>query len=429
MNLLKDLPELVSANIITTDTAQQITDYYQRKQVTSPNRQLLIFGILGALLVGTGLMFIIANQWEELPQSIQTMCAYLLLVVPQLLCGYVLLKKQQNIIWRESTALILFFAVGASISLISQIYHINGEMSSFMLTWMLLTVPLIYIMDSSAVSLAYLFGIMVYCPAARHNLSFPFEEYIYWLLLLLPMPRYFKLFKESPENILLTLHHWMIPFVLTMTLGSLSHEVRMFIYPAYLILFGIFYMIGNNRMFSNRTWLHNGYLVFGFAGTIVTLLIMSFKSTWKDMAAGNYSLNNLIAAPEFITCIALLVIAGILFYRQNRYRKLTEWKLIETACFIFLLIFILGIQDIRSAVILTNMLVLTLGIVMLRAGTKQSHLGVINTGMLVIALLVVCRSFDTDLTFVVKGILFVLVGIGFFVANWLMIKKRTKNEA
>lgn len=43
-----DLPELVSANIISTDTAQQISDYYKRKQVIPPNRQLLIFAILGA---------------------------------------------------------------------------------------------------------------------------------------------------------------------------------------------------------------------------------------------------------------------------------------------------------------------------------------------------------------------------------------------
>ena len=87
MSLLKDLPELVSANIINGETAQRITEYYKRKQASSPNRQLLIFGILGALLVGTGLMFIVANQWEELPLAVQTTCTFLLLLIPQTLCG------------------------------------------------------------------------------------------------------------------------------------------------------------------------------------------------------------------------------------------------------------------------------------------------------------------------------------------------------
>ena len=54
MSMQKDLPELVSANIISSDTAQQITEFYKREQVTSPNRQLLIFGMLGALLLGFG---------------------------------------------------------------------------------------------------------------------------------------------------------------------------------------------------------------------------------------------------------------------------------------------------------------------------------------------------------------------------------------
>jgi len=428
MSLQKDLPELVGANIISSDTAQQITDYYKRKQTTSPNRQLLIFGILGALLVGTGVMFIVANQWDDLSQAVQTVCAFLLLIAAQLLCGYVILKKPDKKVWRESTALLLFFAVGANISLISQIYHINGEMSSFMLTWMLLTVPLIYLMDSSAVSLVYLFCVMVYSPAARYNLSYPFEEYLYWVLLLLPMPHYYNRFKKSPENILLIIHHWMVPFVLTMTLGYLSHGIKMLMYPAYMTMFGIFYMIGNSHSFRNRPLISNGYLLIGFLGTVISLLIMSFKSNWKDMAETNFHINNLIAAPEFICCLILFGLATVLLLQQNKTMKLTEWNLNNIVFILFLLIFIFATQDVQLAVILDNLLVFGLGLLMLRIGSKKSHLGVINTGMLVIALLVICRSFDTDLTFVVKGILFVLVGIGFFLANWLMIKKRNGNE-
>ena len=428
MSLQKDLPELVSANIISSDTAQQITEFYKRKQVASPNRQLLIFGILGALLVGIGIMFIVANQWEELPQSIQTICAFLLILVPQFLCGYVLLKMPQKIVWRESTALILFFAVGASISLVSQIYHINGEMSSFMLTWMLLTVPLIYLMDSSAVSLVYLFSIMIYCPAARYNLSYPFEEYVYWLLLLIPIPRYYLQYKKMPENNLIIIHHWMIPFVLTMTLGYLSHELKILMYPGYMIMFGIFYMIGNSATFRSKILISNGYLLFGFIGTVILLLIMSFKSNWKDMAVANFQISNLLIAPEFIAITILFIAACLLLFQQVKVMKLTKWNLNNIVFLLFLFIFILGKQDVQLAVILVNLLVFALGILMLRTGSKKSHLGVINTGMLVIALLVVCRSFDSDLTFVLKGTLFVLVGIGFFVANWLMIKKRNNHE-
>lgn len=429
MSLLKDLPELISANIITSDTARLITDYYQKKHVTSPNRQLLIFGILGAILTGTGVMFIVANQWDQFSQFAKTTCAFLLLIIPQLFCVYVLLKKTEKVVWREIAALLLFFAVGANISLVSQIYNINGDASTFLMTWMILTAPLIYLLDSSALSLAYLFMSMVYGLTARNNVAFPNEEYLFWILFMLPLPRYFQLFRKTQASTMLILHHWMIPFVLTQTLVILAHQAHMLMHPAYIFLFALFYFIGQRPFFKNRPLLHNGYLIFGFAGTLVSLLVMSFKATWKGLERDVYQFSNLIITPEFIGCLILFALATILLYRQNHRKKWTEWKLMDVTYILFLILFLAGAHATTLSVILINLLIFVYGLTLLKEGAKQTHLGVINLGMLIIALLVICRSFDSDLTFVVKGILFVLVGIGFFAANWLMIKKRKENEA
>ena len=428
MSLLKDLPELVSANIISADTAQQITAFYRRKQDSSPNRQLLIFGILGAVLVGTGVLFIVANQWEQFSQFAKTTCAFLLLIIPQLFCIYVLLKRAEKVVWREIAALLLFFAVGANISLVSQIYHINGDASSFLMTWMILTVPLIYLLDASAISLAYLFMSMIFALAARNNGAFPNEEYLFWILFILPLPRYYQLSQKTPANALIILHHWMVPYVLTQTLFTLSHQAHMLIYPAYIYMFAIFYFIGQRPFFKSHPLLYNGYVVFGFAGTVISLLIMSFKTSWQELSKIVYQFPNFFISPEYIACLILFILATILLYQQNHYKKWKEWKLMDGTYLLFLILFTLGVWQTSLAVILINLLIFGLGLVMLKEGSKQSHLGILNLGMLVIALLVICRSFDSDLTFVVKGILFVLVGLGFFAANWMMIKKRNENE-
>jgi hypothetical protein len=118
------------------------------------------------------------------------------------------------------------------------------------------------------------------------------------------------------------------------------------------------------------------------------------------------------------------IICSSLYYGK----KWAEWKLPDVTYILFLILFILGTQATTLAVILINLLVFVFGLMLLKEGAKQTHLGVINLGMLIIALLAICRSFDSDLTFVIKGSLFVLVGIGFFAANWLMIKKRKENE-
>jgi len=431
MSILSDLHELVNANVITGETAQQIAGYYRKKQEQLPsakNKQLLMYGILGALLVGIGLMFIIANQWEELSRSVKTAFAFLLLIVPQLLCFYALLKKAQSVVWRESTALLLFFAGGASISLVSQIYHINGEASSFLLTWMLLIAPMIYLLNSSSVSLAFLFGMMSYSFSIRFDVSFQWGEQLYWLLLLIPLPRYIQLLKTYQEAPLFVLHHWAIPAVLTLTIGTISHNFGVLLPPIYFTLFGIFYLIGNLTYFNRSGTELNGYRVVGVGGAIVTLVFMSFKSNWEKLLEKHFETGLLLKSPEFLVILLLVALALFLVYREIRTRGFSWLKPMEYSWLLFLPIFVLGSFS-TMAVILVNLLVLGVGIWLIREGTRISNLGFLNAGMLVITSLLICRSFDIDLSLVVKGLLFVVVGTGFFAANWWILKKRKEHEA
>lgn len=173
--MIKDIPELVKADVISQETADKIRDYYRKQGGQSTNRLFIVFGILGAILVGLGIILIIAHNWDELSRTTKILLAFLPLLVGQVLCGFVLLKKQDSVAWRESGTSFLFFTVGASISLVSQIYNIPGNLSSFLLTWMLLCLPLIYVMRSSIASLLYLIGITYYACEASYW-TYPFSE-------------------------------------------------------------------------------------------------------------------------------------------------------------------------------------------------------------------------------------------------------------
>ena len=431
MSIISDLHELVDANVITSETAQQIVGYYKKKQEklpTAKNRQLLFFGIVGAFLVGIGLLFIIANQWEELPRSVKTICAFLLLIIPQLLCLYAVLKKADSLVWRESTALILFFAVGASISLISQIYHINGETSIFILTWMLLTAPLIYILDSSAVSLAYLFGIMFYGFSVREDATSGLGEQVWWFLYTVPLPRYLHFSRKSDGSSLHLLHHWVIPFILAISLSTLGRTTWELMPPLYFTLFAIFYQIGRLPYFTNSAQERNGYGMIGQIGTFIGLYVMSFNSIWDKILTKKFDFDLLIFTPELIANLLFFVVAILLLYQRARKVQLSEIKWMEVFWLVFIVVFLIGCNS-NLAVYLINLVVLLIGLSMAREGTRKDNLSQLNAGMFVITFLLICRSFDIDLTLVVKGILFVLLGIGFFVANWWMLKKRKENEA
>ncbi|UJH68803.1 DUF2157 domain-containing protein [Allomuricauda sp. SCSIO 65647] len=427
MSVLKDLPELIKAEVITQETANRIQDYYKNKSSSSTNRLFIVFGILGAILVGLGIILIIAHNWDELSRSTKTLFAFLPLLIGQILCGFVLLKKQHSVAWRESGTVFLFFSIGACISLISQIYNIPGNLSSFLLTWMLLCLPLIYVMKSSISSLLYLIGITYYV-AETNYWSYPSNEsYLYWLLLLMALPHYYFLYKKKPESNFMVFHNWIIPLSLVISLGTVAKNTNELMFIAYFNLFGLLYLIGNLEFFTQQKSRNNGYRLLGSLGTIVLLLILSFDWFWEDLRRADFQFDEIISAPEFLASAITLILAGVLFYLQHKNKALRDVKPIAPIFILFIATFILGLTSPYS-VVLINIYVLAIGILTIRDGAKQDHLGILNYGLLIITVLVICRFFDTDLSFVIRGILFVSVGAGFFAANYWMLKKRKVNE-
>ena len=71
---------------------------------------------------------------------------------------------------------------------------------------------------------------------------------------------------------------------------------------------------------------------------------------------------------------------------------------------------------------------LVLALSKIKKGVDEDSLLILNYGLLVITALVICRFFDTNLSFVLRGLLFIVVGAGFFAANYLLIRKRKAND-
>ncbi|WP_430817446.1 DUF2157 domain-containing protein [Carboxylicivirga sp. RSCT41] len=427
MSILREITELLNAGIIDQTTADRIHDYYSKKKGTSTNRLFLAFGILGAILVGLGIILIIAHNWDELSRSTKTLFAFLPLLAGQGLCFYSLIKKQHNEAWKESSAAFLFFAVGASISLVSQVYNIPGELSSYLLTWMLLCFPLIYVMKSSIVSLLYLIGITYYAAEVGYMSRFTSESYLYWLLLSLELPHYYYLYKYKANSNFMVFHNWLFPLSMVIVLGTVAYKMEELMFIAYCSLFGLMYLLGDTSFFSIKKLRNNGYKIIGSLGTIVLLIILSFEWFWVELISNDLQLNKVVVSPEFITSLIITLLAGGLLYLNQKGKSLKVMKPLAPVFLIFIFIFILGLKS-PIAIILVNLCVFMIGILTIRDGAKENSLGILNFGLLIITVLIICRFFDTDLSFVFRGILFVLVGAGFFVANYLMLNKRKTNE-
>ena len=426
MSLQKQLQELIEADIISEEIADKILAYYKHKDDKTSNRIFVVFGVLGALLIGLGLILIIAHNWDNLSRTAKTLLAFVPLLIGQILAGYTLLKKTNSPTWRESTSTFLFFAIGATIALISQIYHLSGSLSTFLLTWLLLALPLVYLMRSSMTSLLYIAGISYYVFEVGYSFYHKFENNYYWLLLLLILPFYYWLYKNKSGSNALIFHHWFLPLSILLAFGTLVEHNGRFIFVGYMSLLGLFYLIGNTDYFIKQKLLNNSYMIIGSLGTVGILLALSFKWFWRELRHQEL-MSGQFQSTEFIVSVILTIVAMILFFYQFKTKSLKELKPISITFLLFFLTFIIGLYS-GIAVVLINIILFGIGVFTIKEGEKQNNLLILNYGLLIITSLVISRFFDVNLSFVLRGLLFILVGTGFFAANYWMLKKRN-NEA
>lgn len=424
--MIKYLPELLKENVISQEIADNITDYYLKQKKKDSNKLFVIFGVLGALLIGLGIILIIAHDWDTMQRNIKVILSLSPLIAAQVVGGFVLLKKNTSIVWKESTATFLFFSIGACISLISQIYHISGDLSMFLLVWMSLSLPVIYLMNSSFTSLLYIVGITYYSCEAGYWSSPHSEPYQYWLLLFLAIPHYLTIVKSNVQSNFVKFHTIFISLSIIISLGTMGRGDLMYI--SYFSLFAILLMIDTIPFFQKYILRDKTFDILGFAGTMVLLFILSFNGVWDHMAKEHNNTYDLQMSKEIAPLIITTLIALMLFYKKYTLVSLNRMRPIEFNFLLFIVIYIFFSSFPALAITLINAIILTIGIFTIINGLKSSHLGILNLGLLVIAVLVICRFFDSHLSFLTRGLLFVSVGVSFFLTNYQMLKNRRKNE-
>jgi len=425
--LTKDLQELVDANIITADTAHQITDYYQAKRETPSNKLNLVLGILGAILVGSGIILLVAHNWDELNRVTKTLLSFLPLAIAQVISIYAIIRKRDSRVWQEGSATFLFCTVPTSIAMISQIYHIDGTLSSFLLTWLLLTIPLIYLQSSSIISLLVIATLTWYGIEIGYHALFSTSvthyPYLYMVLLLCLLPWYYRLATRNSNSNFFHLHNWFLILSLCITLGTFSgsNDDFTWTFAGYMSLFGLCYILGNSNYFrDNKLWA-NPFRILGITGMLVILFTWTFQDLWNGLYRSRSS--SFLGSPlSFITIIMLIASVWLIIRNARDTEKKFNPTIYSAFVFCVLIFFLQGNEKIGA--FLVNCWVIFIAVFFIRKGSIQNHLGILNFGLLIIALLAVFRFFDDSIPFIWRGIFFVVAGVGFFAANYLLLKKR-----
>jgi uncharacterized membrane protein len=420
---LKELPGLIRAQIITEETAQRIKDYYDDQPGQSSNRLFIVFGILGSLLVGLGIVLIIAHNWDNLSKAIKLSMGFLPLLIGQVVAGVVLTKKREEVAWREGAATFIFLAIAVSISIVSQVYNIEGDLKGFLFIWMCLALPVVYVLRSSVASLLFISGITWYaCEVGYFN--YPYDNApAYWVLLALILPFYYLEFiQKNLKNNFFYFHSWALALSITICLGLLADDRGELMMIAYMSLFSGYVLMSQLEPFETGRVLSNAYLVIGSAGTIILLLALSFDWYWDELD----DIKSTTSITPVVVSIGVTLLSIMLLLFALRSKKWNELNSKSYVFLVFLALFLFGSHFPAFSQVLVNVVILVLAVRTIRDGAEQNHLGILNYGLLIITALICCRFFDTDFSFVIRGLLFIAIGAGFFVTNYYLIQRRRK---
>lgn len=427
--LYGELPALEESGVLSRDTAARLQAYYG--PATTRSRRsvaLMLFSILGAASIGLGIILLLAHNWEMLGRPVRTALAFMPLIAGQLLVGWTLLRRPDSQALREGAGMFLALSVGACIALISQTYHIPGDMSAFLLAWIVLGAPLIYLLNTSAVALLYIVGITCWAGVVQHEGS---QALLFWPLAAFLAPHIWHAYRRDPEGPRARLLSWglcaALPIATGLVLERSMPGVWIVIYSG---LFCTLLLAGRGPFGTERL---NAFTIAGYVGVAVLALVLTYEEVWREVGwrhlryGGGY--HAWAAWQDYGLALAALSGAVVLGVRGAG-RK--DWIAVASAGLALLAAvgFAASAEDIPPNIIMGmfNVYALILGVTTLVTGLGRDKLVTVNAGMAVISMLIILRFFDAGMSFTLRGLLFIVLGLGFLGVNVALVRRAAAHK-
>jgi len=431
--LLAELPELVAGGILSAEDAAALRRHYSTKDPGEPRRiGFVLSAVLGSLLIGAGIILLVAHNWDCLSRPVRCAIAFAPLALSQTLAIFVLLRRNESAPWRESAAILNVAAIGTAIALVSQTYQIQGDFARFILVWMLLALPIVYLFRTSVGLAIYFVGATVWVLSSKGDAflgASPNDLWV-WPLLLLGVPAFIALLRENRNGYGTLLTMTALAVAAACSLGQTDGiGAQSFWRGSFAGFWTVVYLVGAAPFKDWRPTRPHPFVAAGWIGIVSLAIFLSFQDSWRsrqwqnavDLIPRHYP-DLLAAGIQIAWVLAALLFAAYALWKDRGRANLAPAAFAPVAIIAWGIAKRTGNPLLPS--LLLNFFTLVLGLFTLLRGIRAGRAFEANLGMLVIAILAIARFFDSEFEFFVRGVAFIAIGLGFLVTNLVVFKRR-----
>jgi uncharacterized membrane protein len=428
-----ELPVLVERGVLTAEAADALRRHYGTPDRGDARWGQILLASFGALLVGGGIILILAHNWDNLGRPARAAIALGTLAAAQALTLYAAVRQSSSDAWREASAGLLVAAVGAAIGLVGQTYHAGGTFEDLLRWWLWLIVPVPYLTGSVLSSLG-LWAVL----AARSFGALPRgTPGDLWILVFAAAPFVVVQARRQPDSwsaalltivasaatfvvgSMVTLDRWMEAFWAVFQVTFVAALVAAATWPSG--DGGPALSEAEGRVEGWRRRLRApAWLVLILLGTI-----LSFDGPWRSIARRSGEFPDLNLAITMTVALACVVFASIATMRLTKAGS-TASAAATAAAPLVVLLYAMALAGLHEAGwVVFSLWLLVVGVLTLAEGIRRVELGTANRGLIAVSALVVARFFDTDVSFLLRGLAFVALGLACFALNlWLVWRSR-----
>ncbi len=424
--LMTEIEVWTREGLISAEQAERIRSRYPEE---TPRRwAVIVMSIFGSLLVGLGIILLLAYNWSDIGRPARAVIAYLPVLAALGLCGWVVGAGKTGAGLREGVGAFLALAVGASIALVAQTYQLGGTFRAFTLAWMLLILPSVYVLDAAMPAMIYLFGITGWAIGQR---CYDDNPWAFWALLAGVVPYLVWRQWRNRDSLRGAWVLWGIVLSAAAGVATGMHaEEPVMWFALYAAFFSTCLLAGELWGARDLTLWGRPLTLLGGAGMGVMIFLYSFIWFWKEMER-HYHWRSASAGDRLDVDLGLVafftVLAAVLVVMA--YRRLKSWPVRLAGAFPVVATLLVALNTALEGMewipaVLMNLYAFALGGLLVAEAVRASRLGQMNLGLLLLAALLTARFFDADMSILGRGIAFIVLGLAFLAANGLMIRRR-----